>query len=139
MTPPDEVKAGLVRQWLAKGEEDLGLARHIVEHDVPFLNAAGFHAQQAVEKSLKAYLVWVQVTFPKTHDLGSLLKVLAVSDYRLAHSIEETVQITDYAVEIRYPGDVPPLAIEEASAAVDIATNACLKIKAALEAAGFSS
>jgi len=28
-----------------------------------------FHLQQAIEKALKAYLVWCEVNFPHTHDL----------------------------------------------------------------------
>jgi HEPN domain-containing protein len=38
-------------------------------------DAIGFHAQQAVEKALKAVLALVGVRFPRTHDLGFLLEL----------------------------------------------------------------
>jgi HEPN domain-containing protein len=36
----------------------------------------GFHAQQAVEKALKAWLASLGIRFPKTHDLQQLLDLL---------------------------------------------------------------
>ncbi|MBK7422896.1 MAG: HEPN domain-containing protein [Propionivibrio sp.] len=38
--------------------------------------AAGFHAQQAVEKALKALLCFRDIDFPRTHDLESLINRL---------------------------------------------------------------
>jgi len=138
MKPPDAAKSDLVRQWLAKADEDLGLARHILQTDAPFLNAAAFHAQQAAEKYLKAFLVWLQVPFPKTHDLEILLKLIAARNPSLAESLEDAVQITDYGVEVRYPGDVPPLSLEEASNAVAIADKTHQAVATALKEAAYS-
>jgi len=36
----------------------------------------GFHAQQAIEKALKAWLAWLDVEYPRTHDLSLLLSLL---------------------------------------------------------------
>ncbi len=44
--------------WLAKAAQDLALAEHASTADPPFLAAIVFHAQQAAEKSLKAFLSW---------------------------------------------------------------------------------
>jgi HEPN domain-containing protein len=62
----------------------------------------GFHAQQAVEKYLKAVLSAQDITFRRTHDLVELLDVLA--DHKLpppphADSLDE---LNPYAVEARY-------------------------------------
>jgi len=138
MKPPDAAKSDLVRQWLAKADEDLGLARHILQTDAPFLNAAAFHAQQAAEKYLKAFLVWLQVPFPKTHDLEILLKLIAAHNPSLAESLEDAIQITDYGIEGRYPGDIPPLSLQEASKAVELADRAYRAVAAALKEAGYS-
>lgn len=59
----------LVRQWLAKADEDMAVAERLFKEEMPFLNAITFHAQQAAEKYLKAYLVHRQIEFPKTHSI----------------------------------------------------------------------
>ena len=60
MKPPEEVKRDLVRQWLTKAENDLGVARHLAAES-GYFTAVAFHAQQAAEKYLKAFLVEHQV------------------------------------------------------------------------------
>ena len=76
MRPPEEVRRDLVRQWLGRAEEDLGVAEHLLKGGAPYLASVAFHAQQAAEKFLKARLVHHQVPFPKTHDLARLLDLL---------------------------------------------------------------
>jgi hypothetical protein len=44
MRPPKEIRAELVNQWLAKAEEDLGVAEHLVLQNTPYFVAVGFHA-----------------------------------------------------------------------------------------------
>ena len=67
----EEVMCELVQQWTAKAETDFGLAEHLVSEG-KYLDAIGFHAQQAAEKFLKAFLVEHQIEFPKTHNIGEL-------------------------------------------------------------------
>jgi hypothetical protein len=57
MKPPDAIRRELVAQWLARAEEDLGVARHLLAERLPYYTAIGFHAQQAAEKYVKAFLV----------------------------------------------------------------------------------
>ena len=121
MRPPDEVKLELVRQWLAKAEEDFGVARHLIHENSPYLATVGFHAQQAAEKYLKAFLVWRQVEFPKTHDLDKLLDLVAVEENALAASLPDVSVLTDYGVDIRYPGDQREISRQEARIAVEVA------------------
>jgi len=45
----------------------------------------GFHAQQAVEKALKAWLVHLGIDFPKVHSLGALMDLLGVHGHPLPH------------------------------------------------------
>jgi len=124
MRPPEEVKRELVRQWLTKAERDLGLASYLLEKESPYVEAIGFHSQQAAEKFIKAYLVWRQVEFPKTHDLDKLLDLVASQDNRIAESLRDIGILTDYSVEIRYPGQAPEMSFEEARSAVELAAKA---------------
>lgn len=61
----------------------------------------GFHVQQAVEKTLKAWLCAHDVTYPPTHDLARLLTLLE----RAGANVEQfwpLVQFTIFAVQARY-------------------------------------
>jgi hypothetical protein len=58
-----------VRAWVQKAQNDLLSARILLEHKPPILDTAAFHCQQAVEKGLKAFLVWKEVPFEKVHSL----------------------------------------------------------------------
>lgn len=68
-----------------------------------FLGLAVFHAQQAAEKSMKAYLVFQSVRVPKTHDIGDLLALIELKDKELFQLLSPCVELTDYAVAYRYP------------------------------------
>lgn len=121
MRPREEVKSELVRQWLAKGEEDFDVAEHLVSQGARYFRAAGFHAQQAAEKYLKALLVHHQVEFPKTHDLGELLDLLTSVEGPLASSLGEATALNPYGVDTRYPGDMPEISEDEAKRAAKLA------------------
>jgi hypothetical protein len=66
MRLPDEVRRDLVRQWIGKAEQDLTAAEILLMSATRLPSVIAFHAQQAVEKYLKAILVRHQVYFPKT-------------------------------------------------------------------------
>jgi HEPN domain-containing protein len=78
-----------------------------------------FHAQQCVEKYLKALLVYDATTFPKTHDIGLLIQLLP-DGARPALTVEEMRRLTDYATGARNPGwgEIP---LDEAREAVEVA------------------
>jgi HEPN domain-containing protein len=93
------------REWIMKAEEDFLAATVLCRRrKKPLSNIVCFHAQQAVEKYLKARLEEAGLVVPKTHDLLHLLN-LAVpieplwSSYRSAFSL-----LVSYAVQTRYPG-----------------------------------
>lgn len=66
------------------------------------LDTACFHAQQAAEKYLKAFLSFNGVIFPRTHDIEELLVLCAKINKQFLDLIDETIFLTDYAVELRY-------------------------------------
>ena len=121
MRPPDEVKKALVGQWLSKADQDLKAGEALLDIQPPFLYPACFHAQQAAEKYLKALLTWHQVEFPKTHAIELLLEILKRADPQTAIRLEETVELTPYGVDLRYPGDQPDPELSEAVNAIDLA------------------
>lgn len=72
---PLEFQSGSPEDWLLRAHSDLALAcgrlrRSVLPEDLCF------HAQQAVEKSLKAVLISRGIDFPRTHNLRMLIDVL---------------------------------------------------------------
>src|SRR5579871_1151495 len=98
MKSPDEVRRELYEKWLRRAEEDLAVADQLVLDGVPYFGSIGFHAQQAAEKFLKAFLVWHQIEFPKTHDLSKLLELVALRDKSIAESLKGILVLTVYGV-----------------------------------------
>jgi HEPN domain-containing protein len=61
-----------------------------------------FHLQQTAEKLLKALLSFMQINFPKIHDLEELLNLIRQNDISLNTDDEKLTDLGDYAVEGRY-------------------------------------
>ncbi len=116
---PDQLH--LVRQWIAKADEDLKNAEYTLtlDEECPF-GTICFHAQQCAEKYIKALLVFHAVLFPRTHDLVILFNSIPSQDQPNL-SLDELAVINRYAVETRYPGDWEPISRQEANEAVGIA------------------
>lgn len=121
MKPPEEAKRELVLQWLKKAEDDWRLSHRLAMDSESYAEATAFHAQQAVEKYLKAFLTWHQVEFPKTHDIKRLLKLAGACDPSLMEKLPDAADLTAYAVEYRYPGEYPPVTTDDATSAVAVA------------------
>ncbi len=121
MRPHEEIKRKVMAEWVRKADADFDLAEHLLAEGSNFLNAIAFHCQQAVEKYLKAFLVWHQIHFPKTHDLEELLDLVETVEAGLAESLRDVIVLTPYGVEVRYPGDRPDATPETARQAVQLA------------------
>ncbi len=120
MNPPDETKREMVRQWVDRAQDDLGLAEHLLKEGLYF-NAIGYNSKQAAEKFLKAFLAAHQKPFPKTHDLEFLLEIIETLNIGLAESLSEVSKLDDYGADIRYPSDMRTLTFDKAKEAVAIA------------------
>jgi HEPN domain-containing protein len=110
----------VVHEWVVKAENDLKNAAHVLKlmAECP-TDTVCFHAQQCVEKYLKALLVLDRIDFPKTHDIERLIALLPRrDDIRLTP--EQQGRLTDYATAARYPGsgEIP---LTEARRAVALA------------------
>ncbi len=122
----------VVAQWVSKAEEDLTVAEYLLTmgERCPFATVC-FHAQQLVEKYLKALLASHSVPFPKTHDLAELASALPKSQALPVDSAELGL-LKRYAVESRYPGDWEPITRQESDEAVRIAKRVRETIRARL-------
>jgi HEPN domain-containing protein len=63
-----------------------------------------FHAQQCVEKYLKARLTEAGVAFPKTHDLVMLLNLCVPIEPLWTIHLTKMKLLTSWAILARYPG-----------------------------------
>ena len=86
---------------LVMARKDFDATRGMIDNPLFADEIFGFHAQQAVEKSLKAWLAIRSIDFPLTHDLSRLLGLLeeAGVDVSLFWPL---VQYTVFAVQARY-------------------------------------
>jgi len=121
MKRPEEVKLEFTREWVRKAEGDFNAATHLFEGGENYLFQTAFHAQQSAEKYLKALLVWHQIEFPKTHDIGKLIGRASDVDEDLATALTEAETLTPYGVDYRYPGDYPEVTTDDAARAVALA------------------
>jgi HEPN domain-containing protein len=119
------------RDWIARAEEDYELAKSALRRKKPLLYGATFHAQQCVEKYLKALLVAEGKLFPKIHDLVALNDLCKQNGVILGVNEDIIRNLTAYAVEIRYPGEQPTF--DEAADAVKTARNVRLTARKLLK------
>lgn len=117
----DEVTQEIVRQWLHKADNDLkNIANNLATADIP-TDTVCFHAQQAIEKLMKAVLVANGREVYKTHDLVKLLGDVVDLLPALAGFEEQFEEISEYGVGTRYPDGFCDPALEEALHAYDVA------------------
>jgi HEPN domain-containing protein len=119
MPKPPEVR-DVVHQWLRKADHDLLNASSMLELEERCpTDTVCFHAQQCVEKCLKACLVHEGIRFPRHHDIAELIALLPTG-FSIDLSPEEQERLTDYATVARYPGDYDDVSLDEASHAVAV-------------------
>ncbi|MDR3695761.1 HEPN domain-containing protein [Mucilaginibacter sp.] len=90
-----------IESWLDKAEHDLISAQRLLEIEPVILDNACFHCQQAVEKCLKAYLIYKGLDVEKTHNIIALLNQCA--NFDPVFGAIDPLDINAYAVQGRYP------------------------------------
>ena len=93
--------------WFRKGDSDLANVRACMSLD-QCLDTACFHAQQAAEKYIKAYLASRDVDFPFTHNLENLIDICSEQDSSFSALYGMADLLTPYAVTLRYDQDFWP-------------------------------
>ena len=111
----------IILNWLKRARSNLERAKMGKVTQGILYEDLCFDAQQAVEKSLKAILIKLNQSFPKTHSIGILLKLIEEAGVEIPENINKAKPLTAYAVDSRYPGDYEPVNKEEYKEALKIA------------------
>src|SRR5262245_1446541 len=119
--PPGQSEIGTPTDWLRHARSDLALARVERPAEV-FPEMLCFHAQQAVEKSIKAVLLAKGILFPYTHDIAKLISLVKETEISWPEDLNQAADLTEYASETRYPGSMEPVSEEDYRQARDCGT-----------------
>lgn len=121
-----------VKRWLVKAEHDLRTAATMLGVDDPTTDTICFHCQQCFEKCLKAFLCMKDRDIPRTHDLVAVLEVCLEYDGGFGALRPAAQELTDYAIEPRYPDEWRDIPESEAAGALEKAKSAMAFVKRSL-------
>ncbi len=96
-------KGDLVSNWIKKADRDLEVSKRELKLADPLTDIICFHAQQAAEKYMKAYLIWLDIEFQKTHDIEDLVIIVSKKDPSILKLKDSGAGLSAFAVEARYP------------------------------------
>jgi HEPN domain-containing protein len=99
-------KLDIVRNWIESGDHDLGTARLTFKYIPKYHDTITFHCQQAVEKYLKGYLLFLGINFKRSHDLNYLLSLISQKEELGNEWYDKAAELEDFSVEIRYPDSI---------------------------------
>jgi HEPN domain-containing protein len=109
------------RRYLQLADDDAAAFRGLLRLPEVKFRLACFHAQQSVEKSLKAVLVFQGVNYQRTHDLHTLASLLIKNGVTPPCTPEELTRLNPFAVTFRYDDTDIPL-IQDAAVEKMVAT-----------------
>ena len=95
-------EASVARLLLESAEQDAKAFAALAELKEIGDAIVGFHAQQAVEKSLKSVLSARGIPFRRTHDLAELLDLIADQNLPTPPAADRLDELNPYAVDARY-------------------------------------
>lgn len=121
--------------WIKIAIEDLQSAEYLYEREL--FRMVCYHAQQAVEKILKAVLTEEKIEFSRIHNLLDLRNAVKVSGYDVPLLDEEAIFLNS-VYRARYPADIGLLPTgeptkEDAEKGLDIARKIQDWVKGILE------
>ncbi|MEW6753473.1 MAG: HEPN domain-containing protein [Candidatus Latescibacterota bacterium] len=119
---------GFAGPWMRKAANDLYTARCVLADPAGPTDTPCFHAQQAVEKALKAVLTASGERFGRTHNLMPLLEQAARRLPDLGQHRAACAQLTAYAVAARYPEHIDDPSRQDAEEALEWATAICTEV-----------
>ena len=109
-----------VMEWLRRAKSNLARARCGKIKDEILYEDLCFDCQQAVEKAIKALLISIDKEFPPIHSIARLLEIVSETEIKIPAEIQEAIDLTDYAVNTRYPGEREAVTKEEYDEAIAI-------------------
>jgi len=105
------------QRWLRYANQDLVAAEAMLGRSDMWPRHACWLAQQSAEKTLKAVLVFLQIDFPRSHDLDAL-RNLVPDGWQVRQEHPDLADLSEWSVEARYPGDWPDAVEADARLAV---------------------
>jgi HEPN domain-containing protein len=126
------MKTDEARRWMSYAKSDLDAAYALLEKGDFFPRQICFMSQQAGEKALKAILVYLEMDFPKTHDLD-LLRELIPAGWKVKGKFPQLYDLSVWAVESRYPAHTPDVTTGEARETFHLAESILDAVSAELE------
>jgi len=110
-------------EWIERAKSSLELAQARIIHHIKYEDLC-FQAQQTAEKALKGLLIYYDVEPEFTHNIELLINELKkITD--IPEIINEATQLTNYAVQTRYPGVYDEITKDEYTKSIKIAKD-CL-------------
>ncbi|MDR2086583.1 MAG: HEPN domain-containing protein [Dysgonamonadaceae bacterium] len=106
--------------WIERAKSSLELAQAKIIRHIHYEDLC-FQLQQAAEKALKGLLIYYGVEPEFTHNIEILLKEIK-NFTDIPKNIKEAVQLTNYAVQTRYPGEYDEITKEEYENSIKIAS-----------------
>lgn len=89
-------------QFLTMAAKDLDAIRRMRDDPLFSEEVFGLHAQQAVEKALKAWLYLAGSRVPRIHDIEELMALVVEQGETVPESLGALIELTDFAVQFRY-------------------------------------
>ena len=90
------------KNMLLMASKDLQALKGMGDEEVFSVEIYGYHVQQAVEKTLKAWLCYLGKTYPRTHDLDELVALLQDAGQGVSDEFASLAEYTDFATTFRY-------------------------------------
>jgi HEPN domain-containing protein len=114
-------KIDIVKQWIEKADHDLGTAQVTYLYLPKYRDTIAFHCQQAAEKYLKGFLLFLDIPFNRQHSLNYLLGLLSQKIDISNELFDNASELEDFAVDVRYPDTSVDLSDDEIQQAFMIA------------------
>lgn len=102
MSSPEPDPRETSRILLKKAEEDATAVREFAGNPEIADSIIGFHAQQAVEKWLKAVTAASGIRHSTIHDIDRLIEIVEATGVEVALDRDSLAVLTQYAVPMRY-------------------------------------
>ncbi len=103
-TNPKDSK--IYTDWMIYAESDLVAAKMLTKNKDTLLLSA-FHSHQAIEKTLKAYILCEKGYAPDGHNIIYICKTASRIEKGFVDWIDECVALNNYYIQTRYPPDFP--------------------------------
>jgi len=110
--------------WINRAKSSFEIAR-TKNSNLVYYEDLCYQAQQAAEKALKGLLIYYNAEPKFTHNIGILLDDLETY-VKITDEIKETIKLTKYAIQTRYPGEYDDLTEKDYDESIIIAKK-CLE------------